>query len=273
MRARLVVLIATCLGALLAFQKPFREYPAQEYNHFPLPPDYQEKTEFVFARLMRPDAAGFGFGRRRGGGRDWRQGYTWWTNDYPRADRHLTRAIRRLTRLHVRSVEQAVNPEDPDDIFNWPFLYTTVMNIELGDQHVARLRDYLARGGFLLCDDFWGEDQWQLFAAAMSRLFPNRPIVEIPDDDPVFHVLYDLDHRYQIPGAWSLRSGIPYMNGGVDPHWRGIYDDKGRLVVAVWFNSDTGDSWEWADVPEYPEKYSSLGIRLAVNHIVYAMTH
>jgi hypothetical protein len=63
------------------------------------------------------------------------------------------------------------------------------------------------------------------------------------------------------------------MNGGVDPHWRGIYDGKGRLVVAIWFNNDTGDSWEWADAPEYPERYSALGIRMAVNHMVYAMTH
>jgi len=105
------------------------------------------------------------------------------------------------------------------------------------------------------------------------RVFPDRPVLEIEDHDPVFHRVYDLDQRYQISGQWSLRSGVPYMNGGADPHWRGIYDDKKRLVVAIWFNNDTGDSWEWADAPEYPERYSALGIRMAVNHVIYAMTH
>jgi hypothetical protein len=73
-----------CSCAIWAFQKPFREYPAQEYNNFPVPRDYQEQTGFVFARLMYPDApGGFGRGGRGGRGRgfaDWRQGYTWWTN-------------------------------------------------------------------------------------------------------------------------------------------------------------------------------------------------
>jgi hypothetical protein len=260
---------------LLHSQRAFREYPAQEYNDFPLPPDFQDRTEFVFARLMRPDAGGGvgAFGRARRGGARWRHGYTWWTNDYPRADRHLLVALRRITRAHARSVEQPVNLEDDDDVFNWPFLYATTMNWELTDEQILKLRDYLERGGFLICDDFWGTSQWELFMASMSRVFPDRPVLEIEDDDPVFHTVFDLDERFRIPGQWSLQSGVPYLNGGVDPHWRGIYDDRNRLMVAIWFNSDTGDSWEWADRPEYPERFSSLGIRLAVNHIVYAMTH
>ncbi|HLI82484.1 MAG TPA: DUF4159 domain-containing protein [Bryobacteraceae bacterium] len=102
---------------------------------------------------------------------------------------------------------------------------------------------------------------------------PDVPIVEVPDGDPAFHTVYDLEHRYQISGQWSLGSGIPYLNGGVIPHWRAIYDDRQRLQVAIWVNNDTGDSWEWADDPSYPERYSALGIRIAVNYVVYAMTH
>ena len=93
------------------------------------------------------------------------------------------------------------------------------------------------------------------------------------DDDAVYHAVYDLNRRYRIPGEWSLHARVPYLNGGADPHWRGIRDDHGRVMVSIWFNNDTGDSWEWADAPEYPEQYSALGIRMAVNHAIYAMTH
>ena len=109
---------------------------------------------------------------------------------------------------------------------------------------------------------------------SMSIIFPDRPIVEIDDKDPIFHIVYDLDDRYQIPGQWALRARHElYRNDGAIPHWRGIYDDKGRLMVAMSFNSDIGDSWEWADSPRYPEKYSALGIRIGVNDVVYALTH
>ena len=98
--------------------------------------------------------------------------------------------------------------------------------------------------------------------ATAARVLPNRPVVEVEDSDPAFHTVCDLEHRYQISGQWSLRSGIPYLNGGVIPHWRGIYDEKKRLLIAIWVNNDTGDSWEWADDPTYPARYSALGIRI-----------
>src|ERR1017187_7088675 len=92
---------AILVGSLLAFQLPFREYPAIEYNDFPIPADFQEKTGWAFARLMYPPAPSARFGRGR---RDWAHGYSSWTQDYPRADRHFSQEIRRLTRIHVRSV-------------------------------------------------------------------------------------------------------------------------------------------------------------------------
>src|SRR5262249_15533339 len=143
----------------------------------------------------------------------------------------------------------------------------------LTDEQARKLRDFVQRGGFLVCDDIWGDSEWYNFMETMSRVFPERMPEEIADDDPVFHSVYDLEHRYQISGHWSLRSGVPYLNGGVVPHWRGMWDDKRRLATSIWINNDTGDSWEWADAPEYPERYSALGIRIMVNHVIYAMTH
>src|SRR5581483_3733350 len=135
------------------------------------------------------------------------------------------------------------------------------------------LREHLLRGGFLMVDDFHGVTEWAVFEQSMRRVFPDRPIVEIEDKDAIFHTIYDLDNRYQVPGAQYLRSGVTYEQGGTVPHWRGIYDDRGRLMVAICFNMDLGDSWEWADDPRYDEKFSALGIRIAVNYVAYAMTH
>ena len=95
-----------------------------------------------------------------------------------------------------------------------------------------------------------------------------------PNDDPIFHTVYDLNDRFQVPGREHLRQGCKNCeDGGRGAHWRGIYDDKGRVMIAASYNSDLGDAWEWADDPYYPEKASSLAIRIGINYIVYSMTH
>ena len=265
-------------GATTALQqhpRPFREYPGFEYSDFPVPPDWQEKTEWAFARLMYPPFLGdsYGFWRRRSG-TDWTQGYSNWTIDYPRSDRHFSEALRRLTRVHARSVEQPVNLDDGNEVYHWPWLYgVEVGHWNLTDEQAKVMREYLLRGGFFMCDDFHGTQEWEIFIHSMNRVFPDRPIVEIENADAIFHSLYDLDDRYQVPGAQFLRSRRLYERDGVVPHWRGIYDDKGRLMVAICFDMDLGDSWEHADNPEYPEKFSALGIRIGVNYVIYAMTH
>jgi hypothetical protein len=261
--------VVLVLGAVYA-QRPFREFPGVEYEDFPKPPDWQEKTEWAFARLMYPPI-GLGWGFRYG--QDWTHGASNWTIDYPRSDRHFAQAIRRLTRLHVRSVEQPVNL-DEGDVYDWPWLYgVEVGHWDLSDNQAKTLREYLLRGGFFMCDDFHGTQEWEVFTASMKRVFPDRPIVEIENSDQIFHALYDLDDRYQVPGAQFLYTGRVAEKDGYIAHWRGIYDDHGRLMVAICFNMDLGDSWEWADNPRYPEKFSALGIRIGVNYVIYAMTH
>ena len=262
---------AFLVGSLLAFQLPFREYPAIEYNDFPIPADFQEKTEWAFARLMYPPAPSARFSRGR---RDWAHGYSSWTQDYPRADRHFSQEIRRLTRIHVRSVEQPVNLDDADEVFNWPWLYAVQAGEwALTDAQAGKLREYLLRGGFFMADDFWGTDQWDVFEQSMKRVFPDRPFVDLGSNEPIFHTIYDLDDRYQVASMGSVNAGRTFKCRPCDARWRGIYDDSGRLMVAMTFNSDVGDSWEWADSPEYPERFASLGMRMGVNYVVYAMTH
>jgi hypothetical protein len=270
--------VLALIGAVYA-QRPFRVYPSMEgYDNIPLPPDYQEKTEWVQARLMypqHPNARFSRYSRMYGGLPDWREGGTSWTQDYPRADRHFASALRRLTRVHVRSAEQPVNPDDLDDFFNWPWLIAGEMgDWKLTDAQAKTLREYLLRGGFLMMDDFWNADEYARFEESMRKVFPDRPVVDISDDDGIFHTVYDLNDRYQVPGRWALDGGrMAQRAAGTVPHWMGVFDDKARIMVAICFNNDLGDSWEWADEPRYPEKFSALGIRIGVNYVVYSMTH
>jgi|CZKE01.1.fsa_nt_gi hypothetical protein len=283
MTFRKVLWVATgvaLVSTLYAFQLPFREYPGVEYRlgAIPLPPDWQEKSEWTFARLMYPSipgrrsgrGAGFGF---RGGGGIWTEGNSIWTQDYPRADRHFAQAVRRLTRIEVRSVEQPVNLDD-GEVYDWPWLYAVQTGQwQLTDAQAKSLREYLLRGGFFMADDFWGPDQWDTFMASMKKVFPEREVVELENKDPIFHTVYDLDDRYQVASEGSAQRGQSWKCEPCPDRWRGIFDDHGRLMVAITFQSDVGDSWEWADAPYYPERYAALGIRIGVNYIVYSMTH
>src|SRR5579864_1093205 len=217
-----LALAAVLFGALYA-QRPFREYPSVECGEsIPLPPDWQHQGEWAFARLMYPPGPLDGYRGRFDG--DWRRGLSLWTQDYPRADRHFSEAVRRLTRLHVRSVEQPVSLDDGDDVYNWPWLYAVqVGEWGLNGDEAKVLRDYLLRGGFFMADDFHGSEEWAEFDRRIKQVFPDRPIVEIPDDDPIFHTVFDLNDRFQVPGAEHLRQGCKNCyNGGVGAHWRGI---------------------------------------------------
>lgn len=254
-------------SAVVYAQHPFREYPGVEGDAVAqLPADSSVPAEFVLGRLMFP-------AQGRWGNPNWKQGYAAWTVDYPLADRNYLRHLRRLINTPVRSVEQPVDLDDGDDVFNWPFLLASfVGGWDLNNAQAAKLREYLLRGGFLLCDSFFGSAEWQGFQTTMQRVFPDRPIVELSDDNPIFHTVYDLDKRRQVRNGRSLVRG-GYRLDGIDPHWRGVLDDDGRVMVMISFNNDLGDSWQYADVAAYPQEDTNLGIRLGVNFAVYAMTH
>jgi len=277
MRGFLVAGVLLCVVTVCALfaQDPFREYPAWEYNNFPLPADYKVPGEWTFARLMYPTThLHIDWQSEYARGRDWHDGYTNWTIDYPRSDRHLALAIRRLTRIDARSAEQPINVEADDDVFNYPWLYAVeVGHWELSDKQVAKLREFFDRGGFFMCDDFHGSDEWDVFVASFKKIFPDRHIVDISNNDPIFHTVFDLDERYQVPGMQYTQTHRVYEKDGIGAEFRAIYDDHGRIIAAICHNMDLGDSWENADEPTYPQKFSALGIRIGINYIIYAMTH
>jgi hypothetical protein len=283
MRFPRVLTIALCglavIGAVYAFQNPFRVYRSFEpYDNIQLPPDWQEKTEYVFARLMYPEHPEALLARRMRWGMPWdyHEGGTSWTQDYPRADRHFVAALRRLTRISTRSVEQCADPDDLNDFFNWPWMNAGEMgDWKLSPAEAATIREYLLRGGFMMFDDFWGPDEYARFDESMKAIFPDRPVVELQSKDAIYHTVYDLDDRQQILGDWCVHFSMQCQQRavGTQAHWLGVYDDKNRVMIAISFNNDVGDAWEWADGPQYPEKMAGEAIRLGVNYVVYSMTH
>jgi Domain of unknown function (DUF4159) len=265
------IAIGFCFVAgLYAFQRPFHQFPGVEYRNFEIPQDYQIQGEWTFARLMYPPGPLDGYYPRFQG--DWHRGLSLWTQDYPRADRHFSLAVRRLSRVQTRSAEEPVFLEDGDEVYNWPWLYAVqVGEWGLNQAEAQIMREYLLRGGFFMADDFHGPEEWEEFQKRIKFVFPDRAIEDIDDKDPIFHTVYDLDDRVQVPGQAHLPEGS--KNGGVGAHWRAIYDDHRRVMVAISYNSDIGDAWEYADDPYYPERFSGFAIRLGVNYVVYALSH
>ena len=259
-----LALLLTLGGSLFAaqrFQTPRSwEYAREMQNPADEdPPDAEEKTEFAFARLRYQSP-----GRRFRGS---------WGTDSNKAERVFVQGVRRLTRIHTRSVEEIIDVNS-DEIFDWPWIYAVeVGGWELSDSQARRLREYLDRGGFLMVDDFHGSWEWASFMASLQRVFPDRQVVKLDDGDQIFHILYDLGERFQVPGRQYLRSGLTYEDDGVEADWRAVVDDQGRIQVAICHNMDLGDAWEWADLPQFPEKFTSMAYRIGINYVMYAFSH
>ena len=285
MRLRAVAVLALLLAAgavaVLHAQKEFQEYPGQ--NNAPLPPDWQEPHEWVWGRLRYTDGGGRfggggfgggGFRRGRRGGFGGRRGA--WSTDYSKGDRILAGALKRLTLIDTRSVEQVIDLDGTDDVYNWPFLYAVeVGQWTLTEEEGKQLRDFIDRGGFFMVDDFHGTPEWEQFMEGLVKVFPDREVVDIPQDDPINQVFVELDQQLQIPGQQYERSHDLSERGadGSPGHWRAVYDDKDRIVTTIVHNSDLGDAIEWSDDPYYPEQFSQQAFRILTNYILYDLTH
>jgi hypothetical protein len=222
------------------------------------------EAEFHMARMVFSSGQ-VGWSRRQ-----------WWAIDYPDAEYHFTRGLRRLTQVDVADDSRHLQLTD-DEIFDYPWLFAQqVGHWRPTAIEISRFREYVLRGGFVVVDDFHGEREWIVFVETMRQAFPEWAIAPLPEEHPLMNVLYDLDQRTQIPGRRHL-----YRTAGGEiaaqtegpAQWHGISDDNGRLVVAINFNMDMGDAWEHADDPVYPVSMTSLAYRFAVNYVIYGMTH
>ena len=254
----LLLLLSLSLG-LFAFQRGGRRQRSY-YSDGPSVP-----SEFYFSRLQFNTIYGGGFGY--GGA---------WDQDWPKADNDCLVALRRLTRINSPSPLNVVDL-DSDHVFDYPWIYAVQVNTwTFTDEEAKRLHDYLYKGGFLMVDDFHGTQDWENFMEGMRQVFPdaNRwPVEDLKDEDEIYHVLYDINEKFQIPSEVYVNTGRTYEKDGYVPKWRAIRSDHGRIMVAICANMHLGDAWEWADSPEYPEKFSGLAFRIVLNYITYSMTH
>ena len=196
-----------------------------------------------------------------------------WSRDYPKADNDCLIALRRLTHINSPSPLNVVDL-DSDHLFDYPWIYAVDVNTwTFTDEEAKRLHDYLLKGGFLMVDDFHGTDDWEHFMAGMRQVLPDRPVEDLKDSDEIYHVLYDINEKFQIPSEVYVNTGRTYEKDGYVPKWRAIRNEHGRIMVAICANMHLGDAWEWADDPQYPEKFSGLAFRIVLNYITYAMTH
>ncbi len=255
--------LLSCAGWLVA-QRAYRGVvmPPESLWSMLEPPGSGRPAEFILARMAYTDL----YADRVLDTRPWQI-------DTPAAERHFLEGLQRLSAIDARPNETYVHPDEPQ-VFDYPFLYVVEAgHWDLTVSEVEHIREYLLRGGFIMFDDFHGSREWEIFMGGIRRIFPALPVEELASDNEIFHVLFDMEHREQIPGAQMLLSRRPYEQDGVVPHWRGIRDADGRLMVLINHNMDLGDAWEHADWPEYPERFTAMSYRLAINYIIYAMTH
>jgi len=271
----LVLLLAAMAGAALAQLsrgRTRREFDPSQVDRNGVPEwkvDERFKHDiFTFVRIRYTS-----YGGRYGGWGGWGGK---WATDYPDSDLNFSFRLQQLTSLETDPYGKILELTD-DAIFDYPWLYLIEPgNMVLDDAEVQNLRKYLLHGGFLMVDDFWGEAEWANFYENIKRVFPEREPVELPLEHEIFHCVYDLKRKPQIPSIHAYLAGHTTERWDApEPHYKGIFDDKGRMMVLICHNTDVGDGWEREGVdPGYFKEYSERwSYPLGINILVYAMTH
>jgi hypothetical protein len=208
----------------------------------------------------------------------WRRGS--WLIDYPDSDLNFSFRLQQMTSLKVEP--KPIHLELTDDtLFDYPFIYMLeVGGLQFSEEEVAALRKYLLNGGFLMVDDFWGEDAWANFYQQIKRVFPDREPIDLPIEHPIFHCVFDLKQKPQIPAInIAIRNkytGITWeRDDAKEPHFRAFFDDKGRMMAIICQNTDLGDGWEREGEDEwfFHEFSEKKAYPMGINIIFYAMSH
>lgn len=238
------------------------------------PPEFKSDV-FTFVRIEYSSRYGGG----RGGWGGWGGG---WRTDYPDAELNFSFRLQQLTSMKVDPDGKVLRLTDPE-LFNYPFIYIVEpgRGMEFTEDEIKALRRYLLNGGFLMVDDFWGEYEWQRFYDQIKRVFPDREPQDLPLEHPIFHCVFDLKEKPQLPSIHHVQRfrGMPnesYERPDAEgANYRAIFDDKGRMMVIICHNTDLGDGWEREGEDEYyfREYAEKKAYPMGINIIFYAMTH
>lgn len=230
----------------------------------------------MFASLVLPNSEGdsdmFTFVRLKYGGQLTRRSS--WQVDWPASDRNFIWQLRKQTSINA-AVREKVIEVGAAELFEYPFAYMVeVGSLRLSRHEAKNLREYLLRGGFIFIDDFHGGWEWQQFYRELKKIFPEREPEDIPISHPIFRCFFKIEELMQIPGLRALYSGRTYeRSDGYPAYCRGVYDDNGRLMMMINFNTDLGDAWEHAAEGRYPRTYSDMALKMGINAVIYVLTH
>ncbi|MEO8451793.1 MAG: DUF4159 domain-containing protein [Gemmatimonadota bacterium] len=238
---------------------------AQEQGAFasePYHPNVPYDGRFTFARIRyTPPAGVMDFGSRNG------RPDPKWDHDYPKSERHFMKILAELTTLKPRQEATNILTLDDPQLFKFPFAYLCEVGFwQPNDQEIAGLRSYLAKGGFVIVDDFAGERALYNFEAQIRKVLPAATLVPLTKDHPIFDSFYRIE---------SIEFTHPYYQG-LQSVFYGIYEDndpKKRLIMIVDYNNDVSEYWEWSDTGLFAIDLSNEAYKLGVNYVVYAMTH
>ena len=198
-----------------------------------------------------------------------------WRVDFPEADENFIKGVHEWAGTNLGISAQPVQLRATDQrLFDYPLAYIVEPgHMELSEAEAASLREYLLRGGFLFLDDFHGEAEWQRARGQLKMIFPEYEVKDLPLTHPIFHSYFDLDQVVQVPGVAALIHGVTYEKGGVTPHYMGVEDKNGRLMIFLTRNCDLGDAWEWINESRYPAQYGLVAYKIGINVVIYGMSH
>jgi hypothetical protein len=273
--AALLTLLSTMVAGLARAQQSAREADRDRGGDAPtwkVDPAFS-KDVFTFVRIKYSVSGVHGYGHTR----------FRWAIDFPDSDLNFSFRLQQVTSLKVNPDGKVIEITDKE-LFDYPFIYIVEPGrLTFTDEEVPILREYLLNGGFLMFDDFWGDREWAGFYAEIKKVFPTREPVDLPLSHPIFHCVFDLKEKPQVPGIdWGIRSeftGITWEQnhgpGCEEPHYRAILDDKDRIMVMICHNTDLGDGWEREGESEYyfREFSEKRAYPLGINIVFYAMTH
>jgi hypothetical protein len=187
-----------------------------------------------------------------------------WSHNYPASDQNLNTFLARTTNVDVDTMSYRIVELGSEEVFDYPFAYVSEPGeMELTEQEVRNLREFVDRGGFILMDDFDGLEQLANMQAQVRRAFPDRSFVPMEIDHRVFQSNFDLND-FQGMAAYVPGGEITYL---------GMFDDHGELAILAGHNNDLANFWEWYDQADMPLKPAADAFRLGTNAVIYAMTH